>query len=298
MGEQFAWFFDVIMIGILLVCMYTGSKKGFIKSVLIVIAYFIAFLAAFFASKAVTPTIYDKVVKTRAEKVIEENMDNINIRNAIKSSIKGQKFDFEITDAQIDAILNSGEDFTKGLEKVAKDSGSSLSTEQIETKSGQVFSPSVILETVKGKIPDNIYKQIDQFMSSSKTSVNDIIKALNNPSKTEGAKELTEVAVKPLASIATQIILFFIFFVVFMVLIRIVLNVITKAISIVPFVGPLNSFLGLLLGIVQGLFIILILALLIRVISSTTNNQIIMINETVIEKTKLFRLIYNIKIFR
>lgn len=298
MGEKFAWFFDVILIGILLVCMYNGSKKGFVKSVLVVVAYFVAFFAAFFASKAITPTIYDKVVKTRSEKVIEQNMDNINIHNSVKGAIKAQKFDFEITDEQIDKILASGSDFAGSLEKVAKDAGSSLTKEDIESKSDKVFSTSVILDCIRGKIPDNVYKQTETFLNKSKTSVDDIVKALNNPSKEEGAKELTEVAVKPLASLATNIILFFIFFIVFMVIIRIVLNIITKAISIVPIVGPLNSFLGLVLGIVQGLFIIFIIALLVKVIITTTNNQIIMFNETTLEKTKLFRLIYNLKIFK
>ena len=64
MGEKFAWFFDVALIGIILICIYAGGKRGFVKTIILLLGYLIAFAGAFFVSKTISLIIYEYVLQT------------------------------------------------------------------------------------------------------------------------------------------------------------------------------------------------------------------------------------------
>ena len=297
MGEQFAWFFDVIIIGILLICMYNGSKRGFIKSIVSILSLVIACVGAYAISKAVSPPIYDALLQEKIETIFVENIDNINIKSAIKSAIKKQNIDIEISDEQLDSIINSGGDLALNLQNFVKDTGTQLSSSQLKEKTEGVFSTETVLNSIKGKIPENVYKEIQNFIDKSKTSLTQTITALNNPNREEGATQL-EVIIRPLAISVVQIILFFVFFAILMAILQIVAGIVTKTISFVPFVGTLNSFLGLVLGLLQGAIIILLITFVLKGIIALTDNELIMFNTATIDKTYILDKLYNLKIFK
>ena len=96
MAENLALFFDIGLIVILLICIYIGRKRGFVKSVIMLLGYIIAFAGAFFISKAVSPAIYDNFLKSKTESFVEKNMDKIDIKGQIKEMIKQQNVGVEI----------------------------------------------------------------------------------------------------------------------------------------------------------------------------------------------------------
>lgn len=298
MGEKFALFFDIILIAVLVLFIYNGAKKGFVKTVLVIIGYFVALLGGLVVSNLLSPGIYDAFVRNKAEKVVEENIDNINIKSQIKASIKEQNIGIDITDEEISVIIDKGGDFAKNFSEYAKSKGSQLSDSALESKFNNVFTKNTVLKSIKDKIPENLYSEVEKYLNNSKTSISDVITALNNPSKEEGAKELTELVVKPFAIKVIKIIIFIITFILLMFVVKFLSSVITKTFKLVPLVGPLNTFLGGLLGFIQGAIIVFITALIIKVLISLTNNEIMLFNTPTIEETYIFKYIYNIKLFK
>lgn len=298
MGEKFALFFDIILIAVLVLFIYNGAKKGFVKTVLVIIGYFVALLGGLVVSNLLSPGIYDAFVRNKAEKVVEENIDNINIKSQIKASIKEQNIGIDITDEEISVIIDKGGDFAKNFSEYAKSKGSQLSDSTLESKFNNVFTKNTVLKSIKDKIPENLYSEVEKYLNNSKTSISDVITALNNPSKEEGAKELTELVVKPFAIKVIKIIIFIITFILLMFVVKFLSSVITKTFKLVPLVGPLNTFLGGLLGFIQGAIIVFITALIIKVLISLTNNEIMLFNTPTIEETYIFKYIYNIKLFK
>ncbi len=297
MGEQFAWFFDVIIIGILLICMYNGSKRGFVKSIVAILSLVIACVGAYAASKLISPPVYDAFLQERIETILVENMDNINIKSAIKTAINNQNIDIEISDEQLDSIINSGGDLAENLKIFVVDAGTELSSSQLKEKTEGVFSSETVLSSIKGKIPENVYEEIKEFVDKSKTALTQTITALNNPSKEEGAKQLVEIT-KPLAITVVQIVLFFVFFIIFIATLRIVAGILTKTISFIPLVGTLNSFLGLVLGLLQGIIIIIMITFVLKGVITVTDNQLTMFNTTTIDKTFILDKLYNLKLVK
>lgn len=297
MGENLAWFFDIAIIGILLVFIYNGGKKGFIKTVIVLIGYFAALFGGYIVSKSISPFIYEKTVQSSVEKAVLENIDKIDIKSQINSIIQQQNVGVSFSDEEIGNIINNGGDLATGFASYAKEKGSTLDTSQLQDKFKNVFAENTILSSLNGIVPEDILKNIQMFLSSGGDNINKIIVALNNPSQEQRAKDLTEVAIKPIIVLIIQIIVFIIAFSILMIVVRMLSNIITKTLKIVPVVGPINTFLGGVLGLLQGLIIIFIIMLIIKLIISITNNETMLFNNTTIEQTYIFKHIYNLKLF-
>ena len=61
--ENLYWFYDVCVIGILIIAVYCGAKKGLMKSVVMTVLIIASFVVSWFAAEAVGPFVYDKFVK-------------------------------------------------------------------------------------------------------------------------------------------------------------------------------------------------------------------------------------------
>ena len=83
MGEKFAWIFDVLVIAIVLFCIYSGMKKGLVKTVLVLVGYLVAAAGGFFISKAVAPVIYNNFLEDKVSGIMEDIIDKINIKSSI-----------------------------------------------------------------------------------------------------------------------------------------------------------------------------------------------------------------------
>ncbi len=297
MGTQFSWFFDVAVIGIILVCVYLGGKKGFLKTAILLVGYLVAVFGGFIIAKAVSPYVYDNYLKSRTEKAVQENLKDFDMKKQIKDMFKEQNVGVEIPDSEIDRIINGGGDLSKGFADYAKKSDSTVNQADVQNKFSKVFNNDAILKNLKDRIPASIYSQMEEYLKSSKDSMNEIIKALNNPSKEESAKQVTELAVKPIVISVVQIVIFMITFTLLMILVRFIAQLFSK-VKAVPVVGSANTLLGGGLGLLQGVFIVIVLALITRLIISVTNNDLIAINTPTIEETRIFKAFYNLNLFK
>jgi len=296
MGEQFSWFFDVAIIGVIIVCIYIGGKKGFLRTAVLLAGYLIAGLGGYFIAKEASPVVYTNFLQSKVENVVEDNLDNFSIKTQIKAMLSEKDFGVEIPDSEIDRIINQGGDVKENFANYAKQAGTTLEKSELDSKLSSVFNNNAVLAKLKDKVPASIYSQIEHYLNGSKESLSNIIKAMNNPSKEESAKEIADLAVKPIILLVLQVLIFMISFTLLMIIVKLV----SRSMSIfnkVPVVGSANTLLGGVLGFVQGAFIVVIIVLLVKVIIALTSNELIVLNTPTIEETKIFKEIYNLKIF-
>lgn len=292
MGQGFAWFFDIAIIIVLIVCIYMGGKKGFLRTAVLLIGYVIAALGGYFISKEASPIVYDKFLSKSIEKVVQDNIQNFSVKNQIKDVFKQQNLGVDIPDAEIDKIINQGGDLSENFADFASQAGSEMQKADLEEKFSSALNENVVLKNIKGKLPANTYSQIEKYLTESKDNLYQIIKALNNPSKEESAKELTELAVKPVVIVAIEIIIFMIAFSLLLIIVKLVsrsCSVFNKA----PLIGPVNTLLGAALGAIQGILIVIVLVLIVKLTITLTHNDLMVFNMPTIEETRIFKQIYN-----
>ncbi len=66
-----------------------------------------------------------------------------------------------------------------------------------------------------------------------------------------------------------------------------------KLINKIPVIGKVNAFLGLVLGLIEGLLAVFVVCLVTRMIVSLCGANSILINQTAVDSTVLFKVFYN-----
>ncbi len=298
MGSQFAWFYDVILIGIIICFVYFGAKKGFIKTLLMLAGYVIALVGAFFISTAATPIVYDTCLKAPLEQTIGDSLKNIDVKKQINDLIKKQNPNVSIPEADVDKIIKNGGDLSTGFAQYAKQHGSPASEADLKKQFGDALNVDSVLSGIKDKLPAPIYQQVSTYLTGTQDSLTKVIQALNDPTSKQSSQTLTDIAIKPLALLVLRLGILIIVFTILMFVVRFLSRLISKSFKGVPVIGPLNTFLGGVFGLIQGIIIIVILAVILKIVVGLTSNELMVINQPTIDKTFIFKHIFNISLIK
>ena len=66
---------DVIAVAIILIFVHSGTKKGFIRSLIAVLCYFVAMYAARYAAPKAGISLYDNVIAKEITRIVSENVE-------------------------------------------------------------------------------------------------------------------------------------------------------------------------------------------------------------------------------
>ena len=98
MGTEFFWFYDVILIAIIIGTIFLGVKRGFVRMLLSLASIAIAFVAALVISDGVSSWIY--------ESFVEQNL-KASISDTINDAI-GENVVTELTKVDMDKAIIAG----------------------------------------------------------------------------------------------------------------------------------------------------------------------------------------------
>ena len=101
--------------------------------------------------------------------------------------------------------------------------------------------------------------------------------------------------IAPVVKVPLRALIFAAIFAIIMILVEIIANVM-KIINKIPVLGSINAFLGGLLGIAEGLLICVLISIFVQVLIALTDNSLIFINTLTIDKTILFKYLYNFEL--
>lgn len=150
------------------------------------------------------------------------------------------------------------------------------------------------VEASLDKLP-KIIAENNSFKFSSQEIVNEINK-LNINNKTEIAEIISDKIIKPtiinILSLVIQIILLIVLF----IIVKIVAKLINKLFSF-SVIGKLNKFLGGVIGIAKGTIIATLSCLVINLILSLTDNNLILFTKEAIDSTYLYKTLINFSSF-
>ncbi len=125
MGTEFFWFYDVLLIAVLLGGIMTGYKQGFVKMLLSLCTFLIAFVGALILSGAIANAIYDNVIEKplteEINKIVYDTVDSevlegISELDLSKTTVNGQSvssLDAKPDDAGKITLILSSVDISK-----------------------------------------------------------------------------------------------------------------------------------------------------------------------------------------
>lgn len=298
MGEQFAWFYDVAIVALLVICIYIGWKRGFLLSFIMIVGYVISFAVSFFISGIISPIIYDNFVHPKVSVMLEEKISEIDILAEIQKIVNENDFGIEISKEEISSIIeNSSGDIGADIEKVITErvGVSIISKEEINEEVKGILDSKMVQSFVES-LPSYLQEIVADYFADSEESLITGIKALVGTPATTAAY-IEETIIAPTIIPVIKFIAFLIIFTIALILVKIISKVFRR-IKRIPILGSVNSLLGAIFGALQGIAIILLIAIILHGIIALSKNELVVLNDVTIEQTNLFKIAYNADLFK
>ena len=296
MGSQFAWFYDVFTLAIICICIYVCGKRGFLRSVLMMLGYIVAIVFSYFFSGWVSPEIYESAVKPVVIEYITEKTENIDPIEEMQNTLNSKYGVFGI---------NFGKSRIRSLLSEDREETMANISDYISEKSMVDITSNGGDEIIGNMISDEINEKFRQFLPTEFGAINinlddnevwaDVIRAIKGE-ESSLAIFVEEYIVRGIVISNVRLVVFILAFCILAIAVK-VLSKVLKIVDHIPLVNSANTILGGAIGLIQGAMSVYVISLAVRLLISIGGNDMIFFNISTIEQTYLFRLFYNIRIF-
>lgn len=291
MASNLYWFYDVLIIGIALIFLYVGAKRGLMRSVVLVILTAASIALSWLCCTVLSPVIYDNVLKRPIMNALSDASSKTSPLNVVSQAVSDGGYGVEISAPEVEGIISRSGNFFENIAGEIVSNGASESSEAIESGMessvtdgmlralvGDVVAPETlqeILESVRGA-ENNLRSAVNVFLEGDRQKTADAVES-------SVVAPTVKLVLKGLIWIAAMFIL--------MLVSRAVSGAFEK-LNKIPVIGPVNSLLGAALGLAEGVVVIYLIAQTVRFICYFTSNSLMFLNTETVLNTYIFKYLF------
>ncbi|MBR4627536.1 MAG: hypothetical protein IKO47_07560 [Ruminococcus sp.] len=294
MGEQFWWFYDIIVVAAIGLSMYISGGKGAMKAFSTFVAYLVAIVMALSISASVSESLAGNSIKNSNAKKISRTLESYKFTSKVAEQISGMEDKVIVEPAQLEKIYKGTKSYDAEIYKLVNNRrGKKISDSQ------EVFAEKLhkaYAEIVKTIVSDELgkyatevaYKEALDDPESFNTFIPLII---DKEDRTPAAEYIAENYTKPAYRTITWLILFLILFVLILVGMLLLVNYVMGNAyheqSLASHIG------GVFIGIPKGIILSFAAAVLVRLFVVMGSDEMLFFNFKAVDKTYLFKYLYN-----
>ncbi len=283
-------FYDICVIGIILITLHEGSKRGFLRSAVYAILIVAAFFISWFGAEALSPLIYDNFIHETVIVTLTETASQKDPVTVVSDALTSGDYGTTLSDSEIGEIISEASDLFNELADTLRENGSQASASSIATG-----VESSVTSTVESFLFSDYIINALETLGAATGDMSEVVTVFLTGSAEETAATAEEEIVRPIIELALKIVVFL----VLLFILRLVINPVSNMFRFankIPLIGPLNVLLGALLGAVEGLITVYGLALLIKLIVNVSGDSLIFLNTDTIELTYIFKFFYELNL--
>lgn len=294
MDTEYWWFYDLFILVTILLCAYSGYKKGFAKVIVMMIGYIAIVILSVFIGNTVGPVVYEKYVKQVMVDSVKNIVDEYNFETEFQKVMKEVVPDIDFKGTEIDEfIMDNSKNVSEDLYQLylRKNSLTFYSEKEFNEKINENLNKTIANSFNTG-MPAFVEKEIKKATQKNNNLLLDTFKVITG-NYTKAAEYIEE---KYVRSITVKLLKAFIYLISFLIL-SLVLQFVEKIIReshSIPVLGSADSLFGAILGIIQALAITILISLVIKFVISLSINEIPIFNSNTINQTKIFKHIYDL----
>ena len=193
MGEQFSFFYDIVVIIIAVVCVCAGYRKGFSRTAAATVVYVVAFALSWAASTYISDVLYEDYFKDKNYQIVSNYMQTNSVADRISSELGSKGADISSEDVK-KAATDQNTDVLYGI---MQKNGYSGSREDFEELMKQSISGAMNDMLISTSLPysDAISEKV--ILSGSK-ELSEIIKDSTDSGYEAAVQGICETYLKPL----------------------------------------------------------------------------------------------------
>lgn len=297
MASNLYWFYDALVVGILLISLYVGAKRGLMRSVVLILLTVLSIVISWVGAEIASPIIYDKLIKERIVGGLAESSESFDPVKAASEAISQGDYGVEISDADIEGIMASGEDFFSVLTDELKKNGASENSSEIQDEVEGAVAEKMLVSLFGDFVSPSTIAEILESFRGTTDGINQVLSVFISGDKEETAAATEEMIIAPVIKSVLKVIIFILLLLIFKLIIG-PLSELFKGINKVPVLGPVNVLLGGALGVAEGAILVYVIALAVRMVVYFTEGSLMFLNLDTVEKTQIFKLFYNMDLTR
>lgn len=287
MEDLFYQFYDILVIAVTAVIMYVSVKNGISKTFPLIIGYALSFFIAFGFSGKSADYIYPEFFKEKNVEGICRNISGIDFSRQYKAYIDTLGYDFTADSRRLEQIFREGDNITEKAFQYFNSLEADFDDEKSFQEKFRRGYQSVIFDALEYDIPSSEPEYSDltqeQFDESIKMMYNDdiMLNALYIEENFTGIYTVSLIRTVSLIIIAVAFMAVFGIF---------------SDRFIIPHIkgfGITDHTLGIISGLIGTAVSMIIISGLVVILLNTGNGEMILFNTQTIEKTRIFKHIYN-----
>lgn len=295
MAAHLFWFYDALVIGILLICIYIGGKRGFLRSAVYVTLVILSIVVSFIGSEIAAPLIYDNLIKEQVVEGLSQSSNNTELETITFEAINEGDYGVEVTDTEVSGILSAAGDLFENIANEIKKSGAIDDADEIKTEVEESVAEKMLTSLLGEYISDDSLTEMLVSIEGTADGVTNVLDVFIKGDKSETARVTEEQLVAPVIKGLIKILTWLLLMFLFSLFIKPISDSM-KMFNKVPLLGPVNSFLGAILGIVQGIIASYAVALAVKLAVYLTEGTLMFINNETISQTYIFKSFYYLDI--
>lgn len=292
MASELFWYYDICVLGLGLIFLYVGAKRGFMRSVVLVILTVISIMLSWLVSTVFAPVIYENVIKDSVMEGIGTRLGEKEPSKTISETVNSGGYGVEMTGDEVGGIISKGGDFFKNIAAELKSNGAGDSSEDIAENIESGVTENVITIIVGDKVSPSVLREILSAVSDAEASLRTVVNAFVGGNRSNTAAVIESEIVAPAVITILKGIIWIIAMFILMAISRTIAAAF-KGLNKVPIIGPVNSLLGAALGLAEGAVVIYIFSQIVKLVCYLTSNSLMFLNSETVAQTRIFKEFYN-----
>lgn len=299
MNTQFWWFFDAAAVVILLVTVFLSGKRGFSKSIVTCIGCIVAVALSFPLCRQTGEMFYDSSIRESNVKAIDKALEKNSVPDKMKIYIEGLGYSIRIDEGIFNDILTNDEkDVYDALYTYVNNiNGRNVDEKSVfEDKITEGFALTIgsivgqELTAYEAEYAENFIKTAE-----GRALLKENMSVICNPNTTVSAEFIEKNFVCTGSKEFVRIMSFVILVFVIMIIVKIVEKLIRGEEMPDRISNELASHIvGGVLGVFEGLMLVFVAAAAVRVNIILGSDNMMMFNSETIDKTLVFKYVYNL----
>ena len=294
MGAQFWWFYDVIVVAAILVCMFLTAKNGIMKAAISLVGFALSVGIALSVSSSVADTFYEHSVRSSNVKKLDFNISNSDFYMELTSYLESLDYDVIVDTQRLEKICVNEKDADKKIyEYLNNINNREVDPEGIFMDKLHEGYATLIRDLVSRQLSEYSAEYAAEQIRKDPSGIHDYMKLVIDPDYKKPAAEfiVDNYLEKPYKSQVNLICLMMLIIVFIVITIfiesafgnkeHIEENIVTKTMSGV-------------IGIFKGGVIVYLIAVMVRLYVILGSNKMLFFNHEAIDNSYIFKFVYDL----
>lgn len=293
MGEQFWWFYDVIAVAAVLVCVFLTAKRGMMKAAISVVGYALAVGIALSVSSSVANSFYKGSVRTSNIKKLTYNIENGDFYSDFADYLENLDYDISIDTKNLEQICTSDENIDAKIYSYLNN------INNIEVDPEGIFMDK-LHEGYAVLVRDLVAKQLSEYSAEyaaeqirqKPSSIHKYMKLVRDPDfKQPAAEYIVDTYLEKPYKSQIRLVSLMVLMAVFIIITVFMETMANRKEHMEESLA--TKTLSGIIGLFKGAVIVLLIAVMVRLYVVLGSNKMLFFNHEAIDNSYIFKYVYN-----